>query len=153
MTDALLGILKRGQENGSVWLWEHNEPLDEEPRGFVLENVQMRVSMLWEIGNGRTDSCLVALAQGLCTYYPESVYGFSDLGSFYAAHEEHATAIEWFKKAYLIDSADVIVLANMARSYEQSGALDEARTMLNRIVAVGTPSDREYAKQRLERLK
>lgn len=153
MTEALLGILRRRAENNDAWRWIHNQPLPEEPRSFVLENVQSRVRMLWDRNTEATDSLLVTLAKALCEYYPESVYGYSDLGSFYASHQQYEESLSWYQKAAAIDSTDVLIMANLATVFINMGDKDKARAMLRHIMEVGAPDEQEFARRKLETLK
>lgn len=152
MTYELIRLLERRQINNDSWLWERNKPLHEEPRSFVLQNVQGRVLMLWDRSTELTDSLLVKLASALCTFYPESVYGYGDLGAFYASHGQYDPALGWYQKAYAVDSTDVFIMANLAMVYEVSGDIKSAQSLLRRIIQVGAPEEQAQARQQLERL-
>jgi len=151
MTDELLDILKRKTENGDRWLWSFSEPLAEDPREFILENIQVRASMLFELNSPKADSLAKMLSEAMLEHFPNSPYGHANLGTLYAMNEDNARSLDHFLKALEIAPTDAIVITNIARLYEQADQIDKAIEYYKLLLDVGDEKAQEHAKQQLER--
>ena len=153
MADELIEILERRIENGDNWFWSFSAPLVEEAEAFILENIQVRASMLFELNNPTADSLAKLLSEALVQHFPTSPYGHANLGALYAARQKHDRSLAHFMKALELAPTDAIVISNIARIHENAGQVDKAIEYYNLLLEVGAPKEQDYAKQQLDRLK
>ncbi len=149
MTDALLVTMGRTLFNKHTWLWAKSQPLEEEPVGFVLENVQTRISNLFRLETEYADSLLLVLSHKMIQTFPHSAYGYSNIGSYYGVNEMYDSSTVYFEQAYDIDSSDVIVIMNLANMFESSDNIPSALKYYKRLELVGNEDDQEFAKAKI----
>jgi len=152
MSDALIGILKRSQENGNEWLWSFSEPLAEDPEQFVLDNVQSRVHMLFQQDTDEADSLLTAISLAMIQAYPGCTYGHTNLGIVASLHGDYDSCFYHLSEALRIDSTDMIVMANLADVYEKTGLKEKAVECYNLMISKGSAEEQAFARQQLLRL-
>jgi tetratricopeptide (TPR) repeat protein len=113
MGDQLVEMLKVSKEIDNKWSWGSVNSMSDDPKSFMIENVITRSSNLFRMENPYADKAFVQISQAMIRYYPELIYGYSNLGAIHLAKKEYKKADEYFKKAIKIDPNDEIVKENI----------------------------------------
>lgn len=114
-TDQLINLLKVSREIDNDWKWGKVGGMEGEPQEFMLESVLPYGSQLFRMQTPETDQLLVRLSETLIQYYPKKVYGYANLGSFYAVTGKKDKAREYYEKALEISPNDEVVRANLKK--------------------------------------
>lgn len=113
VSSQLVEILKVSKNINNKWKWGAINSMDGNPKDFMMENVQQRVSQLFHIGNEETDNALKIVAEAMIEEYPNVIYGYSNLGVFYLANKKYDMAEKYLKQAIAIDPNDEIIIGNL----------------------------------------
>ena len=153
MSDALIAVIKRGIVNGHQWWTLRGQRLEEEPRSYVLENVQSRVRGVIDLNYSGTEGHPAHISELLIECFPESVYGYTNIGALHSMYGRFRESLSYLLRAHAIDKTDPIVIANIAISYERSGQTEEAITYFDLLMKYGDGEQQNFAKQKLSQLK
>jgi tetratricopeptide (TPR) repeat protein len=113
MGDQLVEILAISKGINNRWTWGTINSMSSDPESFMLENVQARAAYLFHLENREADDALLRISQAQVKYYPGLVYGYANLGLFYAAHKKYSEAEKYFQQALHIAPNDAIVKENL----------------------------------------
>lgn len=122
LSEQLLDTLKTSKELDNKWTWGPIGSIDGTPKEFMLKNVLMRTSRLFHLDTPATDQEFLKISNALVQYYPDTVYGYTNLGIFEFAKGNLPEAEADLNKALAIDPHDQVVLANLERVKEAKGA-------------------------------
>jgi len=115
-TEQLINLLKVSREIDNNWTWgKVGGMADDTPEEFMIQSVLPYSSKLFRLETPETDQMLVQLSEALVQYYPKRVYGYANLGSFYAVTGKKDKAREYYQKALEINPNDEVVRANLDR--------------------------------------
>ena len=149
MTDALLTILNQSVINHNNWLWSFGEKKNDNPKQFMLENIQGRAEILFNLQNLAADSLIIEISKSLVEKYPECIYGYNDLGVCYLISKEYNNALKYLKQAYNIDPKDELVISNIAEAYMRQNMKSEAKKYYILLEKYGTDQHKIRAKNKL----
>lgn len=113
--NQLVQILKVSKEINNNWLWGPINSMDGNPRNFMIQNIVSRTAELFETSTPVSDEAFRKVSEALTQFYPKEIYGYANLGLYYATKNRYDLAEQYFKKALKIDPNDKIVLGNMKR--------------------------------------
>jgi len=112
-TEQLVSMLKHSREIDNQWKWGKVGGIDGAPEEFMIQSVLPYSSELYRLETPETDQLLIHLSEALIQYYPKKVYGYANLGSFYAVTGKKEKAREYYQKALEVDPSDQIVKQNI----------------------------------------
>lgn len=113
-TEQLINLLKVSREIDNNWKWgKVGGMADDTPEEFMIQSVLPYSSKLFRLETPETDQMLVRLSEALIQYYPKKVYGYANLGSFYAVTGKKDKAREYYEKALEVDPDDEVVKQNL----------------------------------------
>jgi tetratricopeptide (TPR) repeat protein len=118
VADQLIAILKISKENNNQWKWGKVNSLSGKPKEFMIQNILSRTSKFFRLNTEIGDAQLLRVSNALIDYYPETIYGYANLGTYYSVTKDYDKAEKYFKKALSIDENDKIVLDNLQRLKE-----------------------------------
>jgi tetratricopeptide (TPR) repeat protein len=109
----LVEILRVSKAIDNQWKWGTINSMDDDPKKFMLENVQERVKQLFNAEKEEADNALKTVAEAMIKEYPDVIYGYANLGVLYLANNKLALAEKYLNQALTIDPNDKIVLGNL----------------------------------------
>lgn len=109
----LLEILKVSKANNDQWEWGLLDSMNGDPRKFVLENVQIRLEELLQVGSEEAYNALKTVSETMVKEYPDVINGYSNLGALYLANNNYELAEKYLNQAIAIDPNDKIVRGNL----------------------------------------
>jgi tetratricopeptide (TPR) repeat protein len=111
--NQLVDILTVSKSNKNQWKWGPIGSMKGEPKTFMLENVQSKIQLLFRAEDEIADKMLIKVSEAMIQYYPEVIYGYSNLGVIYLATGKYALAEKYINRALAIDPDDPIVKGNL----------------------------------------
>jgi tetratricopeptide (TPR) repeat protein len=111
--NQLVDILTVSKSIKNQWKWGPIGSMDGEPRTFMLENVQSKINQLFRAEDEIADKMLIKVSEMMIKYYPEVIYGYSNLGVIYLATEKYGLAEKYINQALAIGPDDPVVRDNL----------------------------------------
>lgn len=111
--NQLVDILTVSKSIKNQWKWGPIGSMEGEPRTFMLQNVQSRIQQLFRAGDEIVDKMLIKVSEAMIQYYPEVIYGYSNLGVIYLANGKYELAEKYINQALAIDPDDPVVKGNL----------------------------------------
>jgi tetratricopeptide (TPR) repeat protein len=111
--EQLLDILTISKSIKNQWKWGPIGSMEGEPRTFMLENVQSKIQQLFKAEDEIADKKLIQVSEAMIRYYPEVIYGYSNLGAVYLATRNYDLAEKYINQALAIDPDDPVVKGNL----------------------------------------
>ncbi len=131
--------------------WNKNEII-RNPAEFIIETVQGNLNGFIEDENYEQNSKFEhAYCDLLIKYFPAHKYGYSDKGVVYYKHKDFKHALEYFRKAYNLDTRDELIAFNIGFLYKDMNDKENARKFFKRVLEVG--KDESLVKGAKEQLK
>lgn len=109
----LVQILEVSKIIDNKWEWGAINSMEGDPKNFMMENVQQRISQLFHVDSEEADNVLKMVAEKMIKEYPDVIYGYANLGVFYLANKKYDMAEKYLNQAIAIDPDDKIVLGNL----------------------------------------
>ncbi len=109
----LVEILKVSKSINNQWKWGTINSMDDDPKKFMLENVQGRVKELFTEEQEDADNALKTVAETMIEEYPDIIYGYANMGVLFLAKNQYDLAEKYLNLAIAIDPNDKIVLGNL----------------------------------------
>lgn len=113
-----VNTLKYSKINDNNWLWGPLNSMDENPKDFMIENIQARTNELFYVGSKEADRALINISEAMIKEYPEIIYGYSNLGVLYLARKQYEQSEKYLKLAMTIAPNDEIVKGNFKKLQE-----------------------------------
>ncbi len=152
LKDCLINILNTSMEINNDWLWSFNKPLKEDPKEFMLDNIQAYIKGLFDVGQDSTDSLLVDVSEVMIKDYPDLIYGYNNIGSILSVQGNNEKALTYFQEANKIDPQDILVLSNMVHTCISLKKNNDAVKYLNKIIEYGDEETKNWAKEKIKQL-
>lgn len=118
LESQLIEVLKISKQIDNQWKWGFIGYFKGEPKDFMLDNVQSNLNELFSVESPSTDESIIQVSKLLVEMYPESVYGYTNLGVIYSLKAEYDLAQSNLNKAKLIAPNDPVVLNALERLNE-----------------------------------
>jgi tetratricopeptide (TPR) repeat protein len=113
MGAQLVNIVRTSNTLQHHWQWGSINTMDGDPREFMLENVQAKISLLFHAEHQEADAAIEDVSEALIEEFPEVIYGYANLGVLYLATQQYASAEHYLNQALGIDPQDEIVNGNL----------------------------------------
>lgn len=97
-----------------TWTTSHNKKYVS-TETELLDELQQYIPTLMRKDSTEADKTVENIANLLIQEYPQSIYGYANLGSLYAYQKNYAKAKEYYKKALQIDQYDDYVIKNLEK--------------------------------------
>lgn len=111
--NQLVDILTVSKSIKNQWKWGPIGSMEGEPRTFMLGNVQSRIQQLFRAEDEIADEMHIKVSEAMIQYYPEVIYGYSNLGVIYLATGKYDLAEKYINQALAIDPGDPVVKGNL----------------------------------------
>ena len=113
--NQLIQIIETSKRINNKWDWGSINSMTDEPKKFMLDNIQSRLTKMFYADTELADNAMIKVSESLIQHYPESIYGYANLGTYYFAKNDYEKAKEYYKAALNIDPDDSIVTANLKK--------------------------------------
>jgi tetratricopeptide (TPR) repeat protein len=133
------------------WTWNNNQKL-KDPEEFLLSTVQKYVVQLYNAGDEQLDR-MKSISETVLKYYPDHVESLSNLSIVYSLKNDHDAALACLLKAEKIAPTDFIILNNIANAYDKKGDKENAIRYYELTIKHGDDEAKEFAKQRIKKLR
>ena len=111
--NQLVDILTVSKSIKNQWKWGPIGSMEGEPKTFMLGNVQSKIQQLFRAEDEIADKMLIKASETMIQYYPEVIYGFSNLGVIYLATGKYDLAEKYINQALAINPDDSVVKGNL----------------------------------------
>jgi tetratricopeptide (TPR) repeat protein len=146
----LLKVIDLSARINYNWLWS-DDKIIEDSKNHFKGVIQSYCNELFNLNPPKFD-VIKAISQKMIFYFPQDIEYYSNIGSCYAMQGDYKKGLEYFKKAFSLNSKDIIVLNNLAYSYEQLKDYVNAIKFYNLVIKYGNDDDKKYAKQAVDEL-
>ena len=109
----LLEIMEVSRTIDNKWRWGLVSSMSGNPREFMLDNVQSKINDLFQLDSEEADRVVEKVSLAMIKYYPSAIYGYSDLGTLYAAQKKYDLAEKYLNQAIALNPKDEIVKHNL----------------------------------------
>lgn len=146
----LLMVIDLSSKINYDWLWSDDKKIEDSKNHFKGV-IQSYCNELFSL-NPPKYNIIAAISQKMIYYFPQEIEFYSNIGSCYATQGDYKKGLEYFNKAFNLNSKDVIVINNLAYSYEQLKDYENAIKFYNLVIIYGNNDDKKYAKQAVDEL-
>lgn len=126
--NQLIQIIDTSKQINNEWTWGPIGSMSGDPKNFMLDNVESRVYKMFYENTEIADDAMVKISESLIKHYPDSIYGYANLGTFHFAKKDYQKAKEYYKLALKIDPNDRVVNANLKKLNEIISKNDQMNT-------------------------
>lgn len=137
--------------NSNHWQWTMNEAV-QEPRQFLLDNIQTYVGELFNMGEDQARN-IRRIAEATLRNYPDHSISLSNLGISYIFENNYTEALKPLLAAEVKAPTDAIVLGNIAYVYMALNDKKKASEYYRKVIKYGNDDARRFAEEQLELLK
>ena len=147
----LLKVIDLSVKSNYEWLWTDDKKLDN-PKDFFKGTIQSYCYELFSMNPPKFD-VIKSISERMILYFPQEVEYYSNIGSCYAMQNDIKKGLSYFLKAISLNPKDVIVLNNLAYSYEQLKDNNSAIKYYELVIKYGDEQQQTHAKSSIEALK
>lgn len=115
LSELLTNAINISKRIDNKWIWGPLNEMSGNPKDFLIENIQAKTYTMFYEESNEADKAFVKISRKLIDTYPESIYGYANLGVYYLAKKQYKKAESYYEQALEIDPNDEIVKSN----YEQ----------------------------------
>ncbi len=156
MTETLLALIDRAEQNGGGWLSPEGEPKRVAPAELVADYLQDYVNELFDraVPEPRNEAAeaLERLLLRETAYCPASSVACNNRAAWLYGSGEPDAALEWFIRASEADPDDPMIRFNIGCLYAARGDRANARRWWTALLDTQDAGFREAAAEALERL-
>lgn len=116
--EQIVEMLKISKQIDNKWTWGSINSMEGDPKEFLIENILPRINTLFNENKPVADQAMYDISQAMVKYYPEKIYGYSNLSVYHMVKNEYDIAETYINKALVIDPNDKVVLGNKGRLKE-----------------------------------
>lgn len=106
-------VLKISKEVKNQWKWGYINSMNGDPEEFMLNNIESHCSDILKVKSTQTNEIYKNISTALIKYYPDKVYGYTNLGTYYYFIKDYRKAEEFYKKGLTVNPNDKITLNNL----------------------------------------
>lgn len=147
-TSEVISVIQLDSAYQRQWLWDDDQPQGD--TSLFREAIQDYASVLFGV---EKYAQVKAIARAMIKHYPNDIYSITNMGACMLMDGKWDEALFWFKRAESLRPNDVVVMNNMAYTYEQKGDIPSAILYYQKMMEKGDEEQRSVAKQKLSELK
>lgn len=147
----ILMVIDLSVKTNYNWIYTDDKKLDN-PKDYFKGTIQGYCNELFNL-NPPQFKVIKAISEKMILYFPQDVEYYSNIGSCYAMQSDYKKGLDYYLKASKINPKDVIVLNNLAYSYEQLKDFNNAILYYDLVGKYGNADDKNYAKGKIDELK
>ncbi len=149
-TDEIIKTIDYSTKNKNAWQWTTNEPV-EEPKEFLLENIQIYVGNLFDLGTDQAKN-IRRIAETTLKIYPDHIISLSNLGISYIFEKNYLKALNPLLTAEKKSPKDAIILGNIAHVYLNLKDNKKAIEYYKKVMQFGDDNAKSFSQKQLKKL-
>lgn len=151
-TEQIIQTIDYSAMNQNQWLWSENSPL-EQPKERMLSSIQGYQNDLYVTSQDTLLYNMQKIAQAVLKVYPDHIESLSNIGAVYFLLGQYEKALTPFYAAYQLNPKDLVVINNLAETYNELGLNIKAEAYYRLLMKYGDKQDKKYAKAKIKQLK
>lgn len=149
-TEELKKVIDIAVKTNFDWLWSEDKKL-EDSKNFFKETIQQYCNELFSMQPPLFD-VIIEISNKMISHFPNDIEYYSNIGSCYAMQGKFKKGIDFFEKAIKINTKDIIVLNNLAYSFEQIKDYPNAIRYYKMVGEYGNNQDKVFADKKIKEL-
>lgn len=151
-TEQIIQTIDYSAINQNQWLWSENSAL-EQPKERMLSSIQDYQNDLYVTSQDTLLYNMQKIAQAVLKVYPDHIESLSNIGAVYFLLGQYEKALTPFYAAYQLNPKDLVVINNLAETYNELGLNIKAEAYYRLLMKYGDKQDKKYAKAKIKQLK
>ena len=151
-SEEIIGIVNHSRDINNNWLWANNEKLADAEQA-MLSTIQDYIIEYTYSDDSRIYDYIENVSNAILSIYPEHIVSMSNLGIVYSQKKEFEKSLEVLLKAHILDPNDLVVISNIAKTYEDINDLPNALKYYKLLKKIGTKDAKSFAAQKIKSLK
>ena len=151
-SEEIIGIVNHSRDINNNWLWANNEKLADAEQA-MLSTIQDYIIEYTYSDDSLIYDYIENVSNAILSIYPEHIVSMSNLGIVYSQKKEFEKSLEVLLKAHILDPNDLVVISNIAKTYEDINDLPNALKYYKLLKKIGTKDAKSFAAQKIKSLK
>ena len=151
-SEEIIGIVNHSRDINNNWLWANNEKLADAEQA-MLSTIQDYIIEYTYSDDSLIYDYIENVSNAILSIYPEHIVSMSNLGIVYSQKKEFEKSLEVLLKAHNLDPNDLVVISNIAKTYEDINDLPNALKYYKLLKKIGTKDAKAFAAQKIKSLK
>ena len=150
-TEQIIQTIDYSAINQNQWLWSENGAL-EQPKERMLSSIQDYQNDLYATSKDTLLYNMQKIAEAVLKVYPDHIESLSNIGAVYFLLGQYEKALTPFYAAYQLNPKDLVVINNLAETYNELGLNIKAEAYYRLMKKYGDKHDKKYAKAKIKQL-
>ena len=150
-TEQIIQTIDYSAINQNQWLWSENSAL-EQPKERMLSSIQDYQNDLYATSKDTLLYNMQKIAEAVLKVYPDHIESLSNIGAVYFLLGQYEKALTPFYAAYQLNPKDLVVINNLAETYNELGLNIKAEAYYRLLMKYGDKQDKKYAKAKIKQL-
>lgn len=150
-TEQIIQTIDYSAINQNQWLWSENSAL-EQPKERMLSSIQDYQNDLYATSKDTLLYNMQKIAEAVLKVYPDHIESLSNIGEVYFLLGQYEKALTPFYAAYQLNPKDLVVINNLAETYNELGLNIKAEAYYRLLMKYGDKQDKKYAKAKIKQL-
>ena len=150
-TEQIIQTIYYSAINQNQWLWSENSAL-EQPKERMLSSIQDYQNDLYATSKDTLLYNMQKIAEAVLKVYPDHIESLSNIGAVYFLLGQYEKALTPFYAAYQLNPKDLVVINNLAETYNELGLNIKAEAYYRLLMKYGDKQDKKYAKAKIKQL-
>lgn len=150
-TEQIIQTIDYSAINQNQWLWSENSAL-EQPKERMLSSIQDYQNDLYATSKDTLLYNMQKIAEAVLKVYPDHIESLSNIGAVYFLLGQYEKALTPFYAAYQLNPKDLVVINNLAETYNELGLNIKAEAYYRLMKKYGDKQDKKYAKAKIKQL-
>ena len=151
-TEQIIQTVDYSAINQNQWLWSENCVL-EQPKEMMLGSIQDYQNDLYATSQDTLLYNMQKIAEAVLKVYPDHIESLSNIGAVYFLLGQYEKALTPLLTAYQLNPKDLVVINNLAETYNELGLNIKAEAYYRLMMKYGDKQDKKYAKEKIKELK
>lgn len=151
-TAQIIQTIDYSAMNQNQWLWSENSAL-EQPKERMLSSIQGYQNDLYATSQDTLLYNMQKISEAVLKVYPDHIESLSNIGAVYFLLGQYEKALTPLYAAYQLDPKDLVVINNLAETYNALGLNIKAEAYYGLMKKYGDRQDKKYAKAKIKQLK
>lgn len=150
-TEQIIQTIDYSAINQNQWLWSENSAL-EQPKERMLSSIQDYQNDLYATSKDTLLYNMQKIAEAVLKVYPDHIESLSNIGAVYFLLGQYEKALTPFYAACQLNPKDLVVINNLAETYNELGLNIKAEAYYRLLMKYGDKQDKKYAKAKIKQL-